>query len=279
MNKVARKGLVTAMVAGGVLASAGYAQADSAAEGDTAGSPGVLSGNTVQVPVDVPVNVCGNTISVVGLLNPAMGNLCANHSGAARGSTGLPAAASPAGASGAAHAATFTAPRASGGARPARHAGRAADESGVAGSAGTKAAGTKAAGSDAKSSGGAHAAGRSAGSPGLLSGNLLQLPLHLPVNLSGNSLNVVGIGNPAFGNTAVNGDTPAPPATPTPAPAPPAHDPIPAPPNPATGGVPAVSAPTLAHTGADGLGYAAGASAALLGGGVLLYRRSRPGRG
>jgi hypothetical protein len=272
MNNVARKGLVTAMVAGGVLASAGYAQADSAAEGDTAGSPGVLSGNSVQVPVNVPVNVCGNTISVVGLLNPVMGNVCANQSGGA---------ASGATAGNTSSAAAFTAHRASTGARPARHAGPAADESRLAGSAGHaagQASTDRAAGSESQSGGGAHAEGRSTGSPGLLSGNELQLPLHLPVNVSGNSLNVVGIGNPAFGNTAVNGDAPAPPATPTPVPAPPAHAPIPAPPNPATSGVPA-AAPTLAHTGADGLGYAAGSSAALLGGGVLLYRRFRPGRG
>ncbi|WP_442940664.1 chaplin [Nostoc sp.] len=42
------------------------------------GSPGVLSGNLVQVPVHVPVNVCGNSISVIGLLNPAFGNTCVN---------------------------------------------------------------------------------------------------------------------------------------------------------------------------------------------------------
>jgi len=41
-------------------------------------SPGIASGNVVQVPVHVPVNVCGNTISVIGLLNPAFGNTCIN---------------------------------------------------------------------------------------------------------------------------------------------------------------------------------------------------------
>ncbi|NEE48174.1 chaplin, partial [Streptomyces sp. SID8455] len=29
----------------------------------------------------VPVNVCGNTINVVGLLNPAFGNTCVNADG------------------------------------------------------------------------------------------------------------------------------------------------------------------------------------------------------
>ncbi|MEV6751479.1 chaplin [Streptomyces sp. NPDC051214] len=46
------------------------------AEGSAHKSPGVLSGNVVQVPVDVPVNACGNSLNVVGLLNPAAGNHC-----------------------------------------------------------------------------------------------------------------------------------------------------------------------------------------------------------
>lgn len=52
--------------------------ADAGAEGAAVGSPGVLSGNVIQVPVHVPVNVCGNSINVVGLLNPAFGNKCEN---------------------------------------------------------------------------------------------------------------------------------------------------------------------------------------------------------
>ncbi len=54
------------------------AAADSDAHGAAAHSPGVLSGNVVQVPVHIPVNVCGNTVNVIGLLNPAFGNTCVN---------------------------------------------------------------------------------------------------------------------------------------------------------------------------------------------------------
>ncbi|MER7053270.1 chaplin [Streptomyces sp. NPDC000351] len=64
-----------------VLGGSGVAAADSGAQGAAVGSPGVASGNVVQVPVHVPVNVCGNTVNVVGLLNPAFGNSCANASG------------------------------------------------------------------------------------------------------------------------------------------------------------------------------------------------------
>ncbi|MER6778372.1 MULTISPECIES: chaplin [unclassified Streptomyces] len=61
-----------------LLAGAGIASADAGAQGAAIGSPGVASGNAVQVPVHVPVNVCGNTVNVVGLLNPAFGNTCVN---------------------------------------------------------------------------------------------------------------------------------------------------------------------------------------------------------
>ncbi|MBO8185663.1 chaplin ChpH [Streptomyces spirodelae] len=67
-----------AATSGLVLAGAGMAVADSGAQGAAVHSPGVVSGNVVQAPVHVPVNVCGNTISVVGLLNPAFGNTCVN---------------------------------------------------------------------------------------------------------------------------------------------------------------------------------------------------------
>ncbi|MEU9575639.1 chaplin ChpH [Streptomyces massasporeus] len=74
-----KKVVAAAAATGGlVLAGAGMAVADSGAQGVAAHSPGVLSGNVVQAPVHVPVNVCGNTVSVIGLLNPAFGNTCIN---------------------------------------------------------------------------------------------------------------------------------------------------------------------------------------------------------
>ncbi|MEU9488598.1 chaplin [Streptomyces decoyicus] len=74
-----KKIVAAAAVAGGVvLAGAGLAVADSGAQGAALNSPGVVSGNTIQVPVHVPVNACGNTVSVIGLLNPAFGADCVN---------------------------------------------------------------------------------------------------------------------------------------------------------------------------------------------------------
>lgn len=69
---------VAAATGGLVLAGAGIAAADAGAQGAAVHSPGVLSGNVVQVPVHVPVNVCGNTVNIIGLLNPAFGNTCVN---------------------------------------------------------------------------------------------------------------------------------------------------------------------------------------------------------
>ncbi|MBN3929733.1 chaplin [Streptomyces verrucosisporus] len=42
------------------------------------GSPGVLSGNVVQVPVDFGLNFCGNQLTVIGALNSSSGNVCVN---------------------------------------------------------------------------------------------------------------------------------------------------------------------------------------------------------
>ncbi|MDX3075095.1 chaplin [Streptomyces sp. NPDC088354] len=74
-----KKVVAAAVVTGGLVAAgAGVAVADSGAQGAAVGSPGVLSGNVIQVPVNIPVNLCGNTINIVGLLNPAVGNVCFN---------------------------------------------------------------------------------------------------------------------------------------------------------------------------------------------------------
>ncbi|MFE7586220.1 chaplin [Streptomyces gardneri] len=69
-----------AVVAGIIMAmgAASPAFADADAHGVAVGSPGVLSGNVVQVPINIPINVCGNSINVIAALNPAVGNVCIN---------------------------------------------------------------------------------------------------------------------------------------------------------------------------------------------------------
>ncbi|MFF0433362.1 chaplin [Streptomyces sp. NPDC004327] len=70
-----------AVVVAGLLMAMGAAapaMADSYAEGAAIGSPGVLSGNVVQIPIHLQANVCGNSVNVIGALNPAAGNICIN---------------------------------------------------------------------------------------------------------------------------------------------------------------------------------------------------------
>ncbi|MEU6862704.1 chaplin [Streptomyces sp. NPDC046876] len=78
MNTAKKAALVLASAGLAAAGAAGSAMADANAEGVAAGSPGVISGNLVQVPIHVPVNVCGNTVNIIALLNPAFGNVCVN---------------------------------------------------------------------------------------------------------------------------------------------------------------------------------------------------------
>lgn len=81
MSRIAQAAAITAAAGAVLAAGAGMAAADAGAHGAAVGSPGVLSGNLLQVPVHVPVNVCGNTVDVIGVLNPVFGNTCENISG------------------------------------------------------------------------------------------------------------------------------------------------------------------------------------------------------
>ncbi|MGW3492387.1 chaplin [Streptomyces sp. NPDC001020] len=69
-----------AVVAGAImtLGMAAPAMADSGASGAASNSPGFLSGNVTEIPIDIPINVCGNSIGVLSLLNPSIGNTCTN---------------------------------------------------------------------------------------------------------------------------------------------------------------------------------------------------------
>jgi hypothetical protein len=72
-----KKAAALTMVAGSLVAAgAGVASATTGAHagGAAISSPGVGSGNLVQVPVHVPVNAVGNTATVIGALNPTFAN-------------------------------------------------------------------------------------------------------------------------------------------------------------------------------------------------------------
>ncbi|MEU6280985.1 chaplin [Streptomyces sp. NPDC047028] len=74
------RSFATTAVLAGFLALTGATAAHAADPGPTTGvaynSPGVLSGDVVQIPIGVDLNLCGNSVNVVGLANPAAGNTC-----------------------------------------------------------------------------------------------------------------------------------------------------------------------------------------------------------
>ncbi|OEU96833.1 chaplin [Streptomyces oceani] len=75
---LAAAGVAVGASAGSALAGDGEGMDGASAKGKAAGSPGIVSGNVIQAPVNLDANVCGNTVNVIGLLNPANGNVCAN---------------------------------------------------------------------------------------------------------------------------------------------------------------------------------------------------------
>ena len=80
MSRITKVAAVVAGTGALLAGGAGLATADSGAGAVAAHSPGFISGNAVQVPIHIPINICGNTLHVVGLLNPAFGNTCVNAS-------------------------------------------------------------------------------------------------------------------------------------------------------------------------------------------------------
>lgn len=74
-----KKAVALTVATGGLLAAgAGMASAESVSQGHATNSPGIGSGNNVQVPVHVPVNATGNHIGVVSILSPVFGNSSVN---------------------------------------------------------------------------------------------------------------------------------------------------------------------------------------------------------
>ncbi|MFJ9741731.1 chaplin [Streptomyces sp. NPDC101166] len=78
MSRIAKGLALTSVAAAAVAGASGIAVADSGANAVAEHSPGVLSGNVIQVAPHIPLNLCGNTLDAAGLLNPAFGNTCVN---------------------------------------------------------------------------------------------------------------------------------------------------------------------------------------------------------
>jgi hypothetical protein len=131
-----KKGLLLPLAAGSLMAGGAgtAAAADSAtAEGTAADSPGAVSGNVAQVPVDVPIAVCGDAVAASGIETEAEDNGCFSDDTTAK------------------------------------------------------------------------AFGAAADSPGLISGNVAQVPVNAPVEVCGDAVGILAYGTSAEHNLCVNG--------------------------------------------------------------------------
>lgn len=225
MQYSTKRRVVLGMTTGGLLISGfGMASAQAAtgasAEGVADNSPGLLSGNLVSVPINLPINVCGDSINVAGLLNPASDDHCADLGG----------------------------------------------------------------------TGGASSGAEASHSPGLGSGNVITVPVSVPINLCGDTVNVLAAGNPASDDSCGAGAgaptpprhpgpppttppcPPTPPRTPPPAPTPPAPPTTHTPPAPPRHARPATPTGNLAETGSDAA-LLAPIGLGVIGGGLGMRRK------
>ncbi|MFF5100916.1 chaplin family protein [Streptomyces sp. NPDC000134] len=269
------RGMAAAAAATSVLSFYGApALADAQADGIAKNSSGFMSGNVVQVPVNAPVNACGNTVDAAAALNPSFGNKCRqghdDHGyGSGYGSDDDSGYGSGYGSD---------------------------DDSGYGSGYGSDE--ESGYGDDDGPDSGAY--GESEGSSGVGSGNAVQVPVDSPVNACGNTVDAVGALNPVAGTKCEQGGyghDETPPKSPPDGHTPPADDEEKSPPSddeeeentpsdeeespepageegapPAEDGDAELSLP---KTGAEGMLGAGAASAVLIAGGVLLYRRSR----
>ncbi|GAA1989654.1 chaplin family protein [Catenulispora subtropica] len=190
MHAFVRKGLLLSVATGTVVlggAAAASAATSATVNGLTADSPGAVAGNTVQGAGDAPIQVCGDTGAAGAALDGAYGDDCrvlggraaadgfAAHSpGAVSGNVGSLAANVPVEACGLDAAAVAAAVQADG-----DHC------------------------VDGHTAAVAH--GAAVDSPGLVSGNVLQLAANAPISVCGDSIALIGFHDQADGNTCVNG--------------------------------------------------------------------------
>jgi LPXTG-motif cell wall-anchored protein len=158
------------------------------------GSPGLLTGNSIEVPVDAPVNICGLVVTVLGGGDSAEGNHCVNGPGTAGGPTSSASAVAH-GSPGALSNNVVQVPVS----LPANICGDTVTAVG----GNDSAEDVLCANEGAPTSSTARAVATD--SPGLASGNVVQVPVDAPLNLCGITANVVGVYDTAAGNTCVNG--------------------------------------------------------------------------
>jgi ChpA-C len=280
MHYLTKRRVALGMTTGGLLITGlgvSAAHADTSATGETSHSPGVGSGNLIQLPINAPINVCGNQLDVIGILDSVTGNSCENRGGGSTSASGH-SNGSPGVGSGNLIQVPINA--------PVNVCGNQLDVIGL---------GNSDAGNSCENHGGGSttASGSSNGSPGIIAGNVLQVPINAPVNVCGNQVDVIGILDSVTGNSCENNGhgrppqpspSPTPPPTPTPTPTgcgcppPPPPPPPPTTPCPPSGtGTPTPASsssppavppppPSTSHSGSSGGGSNGGGASGSSGG-------------
>ncbi|MEU9453591.1 chaplin family protein [Streptomyces sp. NPDC048277] len=249
MRQTLSRGVFAAAAATSILSLYGSpAFADSDATGAAGGSPGVLSGNNVQAPVNVPINICGNSVDAASALNPAFGNSCVNTSDSHRHSDsrfhGMPYGHHRD--SGYGDSGYGDAPPAYGDSAPPSHGGQTPPSYGQ----------------DTPPPHGGHNSPPCTDTP----------PGHsTPPSPPGHSTPPAPPRHSTPPSPPAHSTPPSPPAHSTP----PRHSTPPSLTTPPGGGQQHGAPPTLAHTGSEGMLAASAASAVLIAGGTILYRRGR----
>ncbi|MEY9933452.1 hypothetical protein ABH926_008107 [Catenulispora sp. GP43] len=190
MHAFARKGLLLSAATGTlVMGYAGIAAAQDSAttHGAAADSPGAVSGNVAQVPADVPIQVCGDAGAAAAGMVGSRDNDCLTDDATAK-ADGV-AADSPGAVSGNVGSVAANVP---------------VQACGLSG--GALAADVQAHDNDCVDEGThALAKGAAADSPGLVSGNVLQLSADAPVQACGDAVSLLGFDTAAKDNHCVNG--------------------------------------------------------------------------
>ncbi len=193
MHGFAKRGLALAAATSGlVLGTAGIAAADATATGETAHSGGAASGNVVNAPVAVPVNFCGNQALVIALKNVDEGSMCTIGSGEGALAQGSSEHSGGAGSGNVVDAAVAVPVNACG------------NEVGVIAAKDKVKPQTCTIGTNGDAPG-AVATGASEHSGGLLSGNVVNAAVSVPVNLCGNQADVIGFRNTVDSTTCTIG--------------------------------------------------------------------------
>jgi hypothetical protein len=178
-NSAAILGLANANGAGVNHVESAKVERGRGGDQDSSGNFGVLNGTQVYAPVDVPINLCGNALSILGLAQSQAA--CVNGGGHGRRES---ATQDTSGNYGIANGTQVYAPISA----PLNVAG---NSIGVAGEANSAAVAKN------ESARGHKFSQDSSGNVGILNGTQVAAPISIPINVCGNSLAVLGLANSA----------------------------------------------------------------------------------